>query len=139
MSNESRTASVNRQLRGRTIYSRILVGAIAPISVQDQTIRQVVRISLDGTRVRLVFSNAYGDRPLRIGSASVGGEPDTIRKLTFGRKDGIVVPPGAPAISDPAHPARLNPAFDSGDHLHPGDEGNQAMADAIDLDALLGH
>ncbi|KJF67473.1 SGNH/GDSL hydrolase family protein [Rhizobium nepotum] len=38
----------------------------------------------------------------------------------------------------PAHPARLTPIFDSGDHLHPGDEGNQAMAEAIDLDALLG-
>ncbi len=42
-------------------------------------------------------------------------------------------------VGDPAHPARLNPAFDSGDHLHPGDAGNRAMADAIDLDALLGH
>ena len=28
--------------------------------------------------------------------------------------------------------------FDSGDHLHPGDTGNAAMADAIRLDALLG-
>ena len=79
-----------------------------PASVRDQTIRQVVRISLGGSRVRLVFSNAYGDRPLRIGGASVGlagqagdAEPDTIRRITFGGKDGIVVPPGAPAISDP--------------------------------------
>lgn len=79
-----------------------------PASVQNQTIRQVVRISLGGSRVRLVFSNAYGDRPLRIGGASVGlagqgggAEPDTIRRITFGGKDGIVVPPGAPAISDP--------------------------------------
>jgi lysophospholipase L1-like esterase len=38
---------------------------------------------------------------------------------------------------DPSHPARLLPAFDSGDHLHPGDAGYQAMADAIDLRALL--
>ncbi|MES5048715.1 hypothetical protein ABVB72_26020 [Rhizobium nepotum] len=41
-------------------------------------------------------------------------------------------------LRDPAHPARLTPIFDSGDHLHPGDEGNQAMVEAIDLDALLG-
>jgi lysophospholipase L1-like esterase len=34
---------------------------------------------------------------------------------------------------DPAHPTRFLPAFDSGDHLHPGDAGYQAMADAIDL------
>lgn len=38
---------------------------------------------------------------------------------------------------DPAHPARLLPAYDSGDHLHPGDAGNKAMADAIDVDVLF--
>jgi lysophospholipase L1-like esterase len=38
---------------------------------------------------------------------------------------------------DPAHPARLKTEFDSGDHLHPGDRGNKAMADAIDLNALF--
>lgn len=37
------------------------------------------------------------------------------------------------AIRDPAHPSKLRPAFDSGDHLHPSDAGYQAMADAIDL------
>ena len=41
-------------------------------------------------------------------------------------------------LRDPAHPARLAPAYDSGDHLHPGDRGNAAMADAVDLGALLG-
>ncbi|MGQ4661006.1 SGNH/GDSL hydrolase family protein [Lysobacter sp. F6437] len=42
------------------------------------------------------------------------------------------------AMRDPTHPSRLLPAYDSGDHLHPGDAGNQAMAEAIDIDALLG-
>jgi lysophospholipase L1-like esterase len=42
------------------------------------------------------------------------------------------------ALRDPAHPQRLLPANDSGDHLHPGDAGNKAMADAIDLSVLLG-
>lgn len=37
------------------------------------------------------------------------------------------------ALRDPADPARLAPAFDSGDHLHPGDGGNRAMAEAVDL------
>ncbi|NDV89151.1 SGNH/GDSL hydrolase family protein [Aurantimonas aggregata] len=41
-------------------------------------------------------------------------------------------------LADPAEPARLLPAYDSGDRLHPGDAGNQAMADAIDLDTILG-
>jgi lysophospholipase L1-like esterase len=40
-------------------------------------------------------------------------------------------------MRDPADPLRLNPAYDSGDHLHPNDAGYQAMADAINLDMLL--
>ena len=40
-------------------------------------------------------------------------------------------------LKDPAHPARLKPAFDSGDHLHPGDYGNRAIAESIDLNALF--
>ncbi|AMO92912.1 GDSL-like Lipase/Acylhydrolase family protein [Collimonas fungivorans] len=41
-------------------------------------------------------------------------------------------------VRDPKHPRRFLPAFDSGDHLHPGDRGYRAMADAIDLATLLG-
>ncbi|WP_460479678.1 SGNH/GDSL hydrolase family protein [Comamonas humi] len=41
-------------------------------------------------------------------------------------------------LRDPAHPSRMLPAMDSGDHLHPGDAGYRAMAAAIDIDALLG-
>lgn len=39
-------------------------------------------------------------------------------------------------LRDPARPARLNPAFDSGDHLHPNDAGYRAMAQALDFEAL---
>lgn len=41
-------------------------------------------------------------------------------------------------LRDPARPTRLRPGFDSGDHLHPSDAGYRAMAEAIDLRALLG-
>jgi lysophospholipase L1-like esterase len=37
------------------------------------------------------------------------------------------------ATRDPAHPTQFLPAFDSGDHLHPGDAGYKAMGEAIDL------
>jgi lysophospholipase L1-like esterase len=37
------------------------------------------------------------------------------------------------AIRDPGHPARILPAFDGGDHLHPSDAGQQAMGRAISL------
>jgi lysophospholipase L1-like esterase len=38
---------------------------------------------------------------------------------------------------DPAAPSKFLPAYDSGDHLHPGDAGYKAMGDAIEL-ALFG-
>ena len=37
------------------------------------------------------------------------------------------------AVRDPANPARMLPALDSGDHLHPSPAGYKAMADAIPL------
>ncbi|OYY89941.1 MAG: GDSL family lipase [Sphingomonas sp. 28-66-16] len=37
------------------------------------------------------------------------------------------------AVRDPAQPSRLKPAFDDGDHIHPNDAGNAAMAAAIDI------
>ena len=39
-------------------------------------------------------------------------------------------------LRDPAHASRLRAAYDSGDHLHPGDRGNEVMAEAL-TDALL--
>jgi len=38
---------------------------------------------------------------------------------------------------DPAHPSRLLPAYDSGDHLHPNDAGYQVMADAFNLEIFM--
>lgn len=37
------------------------------------------------------------------------------------------------AMKDPARPDALNPAYDSGDHLHPSEAGYKAMAEAIPL------
>jgi len=36
-------------------------------------------------------------------------------------------------VRDKSAPARINPAFDSGDHLHPNDAGYKAMGESIDL------
>lgn len=40
------------------------------------------------------------------------------------------------AVRDPAQPTRLLATYDSGDHIHPNDAGNQKMADAIPLQPL---
>lgn len=39
-------------------------------------------------------------------------------------------------VRDPQRPSRMLPAYDSGDHLHPGDAGLAALADSVDLRLL---
>ena len=50
---------------------------------------------------------------------------------TSGEFDGVI--DFDAATRDPADPLRMLPAYDSGDHLHPGDAGYRAMAESIDL------
>jgi lysophospholipase L1-like esterase len=54
---------------------------------------------------------------------------------TSGAFDGVI--DFAAAVADPSDPERLNPAYDSGDHLHPNGAGYRAMADAISLAQLI--
>ncbi|MBQ0985155.1 SGNH/GDSL hydrolase family protein [Streptomyces sp. F63] len=78
---------------------------------EDQTLRQIVRVSRAGETLRVRFSNEFGTERLRIGEARVarraGGEPGssidpaTDRRLTFGGRRSVTVPPGAPLLSDP--------------------------------------
>lgn len=82
----------------------------------NQSIRMVVRPTIAGTSARVLLSNALSAVPLRIGAAHIalaGKEcsvvPGSDHLLTFGGKPSIVIPPGAPALSDPV---ALNvPAF----------------------------
>ena len=37
------------------------------------------------------------------------------------------------AVRDPVTPSRMAPEYDSGDHLHPGPAGHEAMGNAVDL------
>jgi lysophospholipase L1-like esterase len=79
-----------------------------PESLDDQTVRQIARISVGGDQVRVVISNEFGGRPLTVGSATVAlstgasaVDPSTVKVLSFGGRSWAVVPPGAPLISDP--------------------------------------
>jgi len=79
-----------------------------PPAYEDQTVRQLLRISTGGDQVKVRFSNEIGDKPLLIGSASVAIvdndssiQPDSLRLLTFGGETSITIPAGAPALSDP--------------------------------------
>ncbi len=74
---------------------------------ENVTLRQVVRVSAGGKRVRVRFTNEYGTKPLVIGRASIAvanskGEvkPGTQHDLTFDSKPGVAIPAGAPLMSD---------------------------------------
>jgi lysophospholipase L1-like esterase len=75
----------------------------------DVTLRQIVHVSLGGSRVRIVLSNEFGLDPLSIGAAHIalaerGGEIalGSANALTFSGNSSITIPPGAVAVSDPA-------------------------------------
>ncbi|MET0389083.1 MAG: SGNH/GDSL hydrolase family protein [Polyangiales bacterium] len=77
-------------------------------SYQDQTLRQIVHISVGGSSLRVRLSNAYGTTPLKIGAATVALSagrnaivPESLRPLTFGDEASTTIPVGAVAISDP--------------------------------------
>jgi lysophospholipase L1-like esterase len=76
-------------------------------AVDDQTIRQVVRLTAAGNRVRVRLTNEYGDTPLEVGAASVAlagadGKPvGAPVPITFGGKPSVVIPKNSPMLSDP--------------------------------------
>jgi lysophospholipase L1-like esterase len=79
-----------------------------PRALRNQTIRQIARVSLGGSKVRVELSNEYGEQPLVIGAAHVAlaGKgaaitPGSDRALTFGGSPTVTIPPGAPVLSDP--------------------------------------
>jgi len=79
-----------------------------PVEFNGQTIRQIVHVSIGGTRVRVRLSNAYGTDSLQIGAARVGLRSTgasivagSNRVLTFNGSESTTIPAGALAISDP--------------------------------------
>jgi len=69
------------------------------------------------------------------GYQDAAGETMREAENTFIRSSGIFdgVIDFDKVTEDPAHPDTFLPAYDSGDHLHPGDAGYKAMGDSIDL------
>jgi lysophospholipase L1-like esterase len=84
--------------------------ALPEADLRDATLRQVVRVSVGGTKVRVVLSNAFGTEPLRIDAAHIALagarttpaiDPASDRALTFGGEAEVIIPAGASYISDP--------------------------------------
>ena len=79
-------------------------------ALDDVTLRQVVRLTASGDQIRVRVSNASGDAPLRIASATVSRpatrdgatvDPATVTPLTFAGRPDVMVPAGAEFVSDP--------------------------------------
>jgi lysophospholipase L1-like esterase len=74
----------------------------------NHTLRMIPRVSIGGSRLRVRISNAYGIRPLAIGtafagvrSAGPGVVPGSNRQLTFGGETTATIAAGALVVSDP--------------------------------------
>jgi lysophospholipase L1-like esterase len=81
---------------------------VATAEIRNTTVRQLVRVSANGSRLRLRFSDEDSPDPLTLGSVHVGLAgadgavvPGTDHAVTFDGQSGIVIPAGSPALSDP--------------------------------------
>jgi lysophospholipase L1-like esterase len=74
-----------------------------PARLDNATLRETVRLSAGGQRIRLVFSNRYGHEPVRLGAVRGGpaDDPQAARALTFSGQPGAAILPGATVTSDP--------------------------------------
>ena len=88
--------------------------------LNDATLRQIIRLTLGGSQVRVRVSNVFGVTPLVITSARIARpvaidgpaiDPATDRALRFAGRSGVTIPAGAEVTSDPL--ALETSAFDS--------------------------
>jgi len=74
---------------------------------EHQTVRQVLRLSAAGSRVRVRLTNEYSDKPLAIGAATIslaaadGAPIGKTLDLTFDGARTATIPAKSPLVSDP--------------------------------------
>jgi lysophospholipase L1-like esterase len=75
--------------------------------INNQTLREIVRISVGGTKVRIKLSNRWNPLPLEVGGAQVAVrssaeniDASSSRALTFSGSATFTIPPGAELLSD---------------------------------------
>ena len=76
----------------------------------DATLRQIIRVTSGGDRIRLRLSNAFGTAPLQISAVSVAKstantgpavDPASVHAVTFDGQVSVSIPAGADYVSDP--------------------------------------
>lgn len=100
---------------------------IAPVEdLTDATLRQIVRVTIGGKRLRVRLSNAFGAAPLVVSAASVALSvdntssriaPATLKPLTFRGGTSVTIPAGADYLSDPVD-MTIAPGADLAISLH---------------------
>jgi lysophospholipase L1-like esterase len=111
---ESSHRATTAQKGGDTVWAAAWAASPEParapfVTLTNQTVREIARVTLGGLYVRIQLSNEFGDKPLTIGAAHVAlstgagapTQPGTDRVATFGGQPGITIPPGARVLSDP--------------------------------------
>lgn len=80
----------------------------AKLIFADQTVREIVHISIGGSQIRIRLSNAYGKEPLEIGAVHVavhaegsGIALNSDHVAVFSGRARVTIPPDALALSDP--------------------------------------
>lgn len=75
--------------------------------LSENTLRQIIRVSIGGKRMRLRFSNIFSDQPTVLKSVSVGNvvnapmiDPKTQKELRFNGNSGITINPEQEVFSD---------------------------------------
>jgi lysophospholipase L1-like esterase len=78
------------------------------LNIENQTVRERVRVSIGGAQIRIRLSNEYGSTPLLIGSATVAApndpasvKPGTMQTVSFRGGNAVTIPAGAAVLSDP--------------------------------------
>ncbi len=84
--------------------------ALPAEGLRNSTLRQIVRVSIGGTRFRLRVSNVFGTAPLRLSAVHIARaqkpgtsriDPASDRPLTFNERREVTIPEGADYLSDP--------------------------------------
>jgi lysophospholipase L1-like esterase len=94
--------------------TEFVLPTMMPPALEAQTVREIVRTSVGGERVRVSYSNRYGSTPLLIGEARIAATLDDAARaasplladsgvpLTFAGQRAVTVAPGQTVTSDPA-------------------------------------
>jgi lysophospholipase L1-like esterase len=78
--------------------------------MHDATVRQIVRLTQSGPKIRVRLSNVFGTAPLRFSAIHVARpvalgtariDPATDRTVTFSGRPDVTIPAGAEYVSDP--------------------------------------